>query len=367
MTANAGRAAWAAVAATLVLTACTSVISPAPQRASLAPSRAAISLEPSAPPPLSGSAFDPVRVAEVLGPAVGTVIVNRPNGAGEGTGFVVAHGNNVSYMVTNNHVVSGASSVRVLMPDGRHFAAVIHGADPQGDLAVLRIDAANLPLATFGDSSKLRVGQQVVAIGSSLGNEGSVTVGVISALHRSIAAGGRVSGPSESLPDVLQTDAAINPGNSGGPLADAQGQVVGVNTAASAGANSIGFAIPSVVARRTAEALIAGKKPGHPYLGVSYQSEQDALAAGATFDGFGVLVRQVVRGCPADKAGIHGGDVIQQVDGVDLNRGQTLGGVLQLHSPGDRVKIIVGRDTAKVELQATLADRPTNPDGPCTP
>ncbi len=321
---------------------------------------------PQARPPIpEGSGFDPQRVAEVLGPAVATVIVNAANRTGEGSGFVIGHGTNVSYLLTNNHVVNGGSRIQVLMPDGRHFRASIQGADPVGDLAVLRVDDPNLPAATFADSTQLRVGQRVVAIGSPLGNEGSVTVGVISALHRSISAGGQVTGPSESLPDVLQTDAAINPGNSGGPLADAQGRVVGVNTAASSRANNIGFAIPSNLARRIADTLIAGKKPGHPYIGVGFQSEQDALAAGASLSGFGVLVTQVLRGCPAEKAGIHRDDVIQQVDGVSLNNGQTLGGVLQLHNPGDRIKVTVVRGGSTVSMDVTLADRPGSSDGSC--
>jgi putative serine protease PepD len=317
------------------------------------------------PPIPEGSGFDPERVATVLGPAVATVVINTPQGSGEGSAFVIAHADRVSYLVTNNHVVSAATRVQVLMPDGRHFRAAVQGADPLGDIAVLRVDEVNLPLATFGDSSQLHVGQRVVAIGSPLGNQGTVTAGIISALHRSITAGGRVTGPTESLPDVLQTDAAINPGNSGGPLADAQGRVIGVNTATSSAGSNIGFAIPSNLARRIAEALIAGKKPGHPYLGVSYFNEQDALASGASFSGFGVFVRQVLRGCPAGRAGIREGDVIQRVDGIELNNGQTLGGVLQVHNPGDRVKLTVVRGTSTLDLDVTLADRPAAPEGGC--
>ncbi len=321
---------------------------------------------PSPRPPIpEGSGFDPERVAQVLAPAVATVVVNTPSGAGEGSGFVMARSDRLSYLVTNNHVVASATRVQVLMPDGRHFRAAVQGTDPQGDIAVLRVEEVNLPLATFGDSTQLRVGQRVVAIGSPLGNQGTVTAGIISALHRSITAGGRVTGPSESLPDVLQTDAAINPGNSGGPLADAQGRVIGVNTATSSAGNNIGFAIPSNVAKRIAEALIAGRKPGHPYLGVSYFNEQDALASGANFDGYGVFVRQVLRGCPAGRAGIREGDVIQKVDGLDLNNGQTLGGVLQLHNPGDRVKVTIVRGTSSIEIEVTLTDRPTTPEGGC--
>jgi putative serine protease PepD len=316
--------------------------------------------------PVPSGVFDPARVAEILGPAVGTVIVNTSGGIGEGSGFVVSAEAAVSYMVTNNHVIDGARKVQVLMPDGKHFVAKIQGADPIQDIAVLRLDDPKLPRATFGDSTKVRVGQPVVAIGSPLGNQGSVTTGIISAPHRSIQAGGRnpTSLQSESLPDVLQTDAPINPGNSGGPLADAAGQVIGVNTAASTNANRIGFAIPSLIAKRIAEALIAGRKPGHPYLGVCYAGEAQALASGTTFSGFGAVVSKTLPGTPAEKAGVKAGDTIQAVDGIPLNNGQTLGGVIQLHNPGETVKITVARGGGTTDLNLTLGDRPETP-GQC--
>ena len=215
-----------------------------------------------------------------------------------------------------------------------------------------------LPVAQFGDSTKLRVGQPVVAIGSPLGQEGSVTAGILSALHRTIRAGGGQGQATEELPEVLQTDAPINPGNSGGPLADGGGLVIGVNTAASNGANSIGFAIPSSIARRIAQSLIDGKKPGHPYLGVAFDTLDVALQKGETVDGYGVLVGCTVPGLPAAKAGVKKGDVVQKFDGVSLNNGQTLAGVLQLHNPGDTVKLTVLRGGSTQELTATLADRP---------
>ncbi len=356
----------AAVCVALILSSCTATLRTPQARSSSSPSPSRAAASPQASPPIpEGVAFDPQRVAEVLGPAVATVIVNRGNGAAEGSGFVIRHDGNASYLLTNNHVVAGATKVLVLMPDGRHFTTAIQGTDPQGDIAVLKVSEANLPLATWGDSTQLRAGQRVVAIGSPLGNEGSVTSGIISALHRSISAGGRVTGPSESLPDVLQTDAAINPGNSGGPLADAQGRVVGVNTAVSSSANNIGFAIPSNVARRIAEALIAGRRPGHPYLGVSYQTEHDALASGLRINGYGVLVRQVLSGCPAEKAGLRQGDVIQKVDGVDLTNGQTLGGVVQLHNPGDRIRLTILRGDTPRDIELMLTDRPSAPESGC--
>ncbi|MDQ6691707.1 MAG: trypsin-like peptidase domain-containing protein [Candidatus Dormibacteraeota bacterium] len=311
-------------------------------------------------PAAAGSAFDPQHVADVLGPAVAIVIVKKGTATGEGSGFVIAHSGSQSYMVTNNHVIESGGRIQVLMLDGRHFVAQVKGADPLGDIAVLSIPDATLPIALFADSTRLRVGQQVVAIGSPLGNQGSVTSGIISALHRSITAGGSVSGPSERLADVLQTDAAINPGNSGGPLADADGRVVGVNTAVQSNASNVGFAIPSAVAKRIADALIAGRKPGHPFLGVSFADESEALAAGADFPGYGVLVREVVPNSAADKAGVKNNDVIQKMGGVELRNGQTLGGVLQLHEVGEHVKLTILRGGQTQELDCVLNDRPPN-------
>ncbi len=308
-------------------------------------------------PPVSTGAFDPAHVVQVLGPAVAELIVTTAAGGGIGSGFVIAHENGASYLLTNNHVVAGAARVTVLMPDGRHFTATVQGTDPIQDLAVVKVSDGSLPLAQFGDSTKLVVGQQVVAIGSPLGNQSSVTSGIISALHRTISASAGAGTPAESLPDVMQTDAAINPGNSGGPLADADGNVIGVNTAANNTGQGIGFAIPSLIAKRIAQDLIAGKKPGHPYMGVCYQSEDAALAGGTDLPGYGVLVTAALSGGPAAKAGLEAGDVIEKVDGVDLNNGQTLGGVIQPHSPGETVQLTVLRSGSTTTVPLTLADR----------
>jgi S1-C subfamily serine protease len=305
----------------------------------------------------AGSSLDAVRVNEILGPAVGEVITD----SGLGSGFVIAHDGTSSYMVTNNHVVQGARRVEVLMPDGKHYAAEIQGTDPLEDVAVVRIPDASLPTAVFGDSTKVKVGQPVVAIGNPEGQEGSVTAGIISAVHRTLTGvGGGPGAPAEDLPDVIQTDAAINPGNSGGPLADESGHVIGINTAGQTNAQGIGYAIPSLVAKRIAEALIAGRKPGHPYLGISYQSLAAALAQGNRVSGYGIVIQCVVPGSPADHAGVRAGDVIESVDGVNLNNGNTLGGVLQLHNPGDAVPLTAVRGGSAVNLTVTLGDRPAS-------
>jgi S1-C subfamily serine protease len=315
------------------------------------------SVTPAAPPAASG-AFDPQHVAAVLGPAVATVIVNAGSSTNEGTAFAVAHQSGTTYMVTNNHVIASGGRIQVLFLDGRHFNASLKGTDATGDIAVLAVSDGSLPLAGFADSSKVQLGQQVVAIGSPLGTAGSVTQGIISALHRSITAGGAVSGPSETLPDVLQTDAAINPGNSGGPLADAAGNVVGVTTAADRSGTNIGFAIPSLLVKRLADDLIAGRKPTHPFVGITFVEESTALASGIDVAGYGTLVQTTIAGSAAAKAGIRPGDIIQKVDGIALNNGQTLAGVLQVHEVGDHVKMTILRGGSSQDFDVTLAARP---------
>jgi S1-C subfamily serine protease len=243
------------------------------------------------------------------------------------------------------------------MPDGRHFTATVKGTDPLADIAVVQVRDGSLPLAQFGDSTRLVVGQQVVAIGSPLGNQSTVTAGIISALHRTISTAATTGIPAESLPDVLQTDAAINPGNSGGPLADADGNVIGVNTAAETSGQGIGYAIPSLIARRIADDLIAGRKPGHPYVGVCYQPEDAALAGGTDLGGYGVLVTAALPGTPAANAGLKSGDVIEKVGAQALNNGQTLGGAIQLHNPGETVPLTVLRNGTITTVLLTLGDR----------
>jgi len=322
-----------------------------------------------APGPTGTGSFDAVHAAQVLGPAVGLVISTDAGtraGPAEGSGFVFASQGGTSYVMTNNHVVAGARRVQVLMPDGRHYLAGIQGADPIEDVAVLKV-SDTLPVAQFADSTRLQVGQPVVAIGSPLGSQGfgSVTVGVISAVHRTLNSVGGATASPESLADVLQTDAPINPGNSGGPLADGNGHVVGMNTAGNTSASGIGYAIPSAVLERVAPSLLRGRAPGHPYLGVCYEPIEVALAGDPTVQGYGVVVEDALPGTPAQGAGIQSGDVIEKVDGVDLNNGETLGGVLQLRNPGDTVKVTALRNGTEVTLSATLGDRPANGGAAC--
>jgi len=317
---------------------------------------------PPAPGPASQGSFDSVHAAQVLSPTVALIIVSSSAGTSEGSGFVIQSQRGTSYLATNNHVVQGGSKVQVLMPDGRHYTASVQGMDVVEDVAVVKV-SDDLPVAQFADSARAAVGEPVVAIGSPLGSQGfgTVTVGVISALHRQlpdVASSGNRN--SEALADVLQTDAPINPGNSGGPLGDGNGRVVGMNTAGSSSGTGIGYAIPSRIVQRVSQNLITGKSPGHPYLGVCFLTIEDALAENRTVKGYGVLVMGVAAGTPADHAGIKNGDVLEKVDGIELNNGQTLGGILQLHNPGDSVKLSVLRGNDAVDLTGTLGDRPAN-------
>jgi putative serine protease PepD len=310
--------------------------------------------------PVHASTNNAEGVATMLVPAVGTIIA-RTGGtsASLGSGFVIAQASGVSYLVTNNHVVTGSSDLHVAMPNGDNYSATLVGTDTLDDIAVVSVPNASLPMATFGDSSQLKVGQTVIAIGSPLGNASSVTAGVISALHRTITASGEGATSSETLEDVLQTDASINPGNSGGPLADVQGRVVGVNVAIAGSSTNIGYSIPANLARQVAGELIAHQKVQHPFLGIGYLDSIDAIEAGRGFNGPGVLVTQVTAGTPAAGAGFQVNDILVAIDGVAIDNGQTLGGLIQDKRDGDKIMCTVKRGSSTLTLTPTLEERPS--------
>jgi putative serine protease PepD len=311
--------------------------------------------------PVQASTNNAVSVAQQLGPAVGTIIARQAqSGASLGSGFVIGHGSNLSYLLTNNHVVTGSNDLHLLMPNGNAYAATLVGADSLDDLAVVSVPDAGLPMATFGDSSQLHVGQAVIAIGSPLGNQGSVTTGVLSALHRTISAGGQNSTSSETLQDVLQTDAPINPGNSGGPLADVEARVVGVNVAIAGNASNIGYSIPANLARQVASELIAHQPVQHPFLGIGYHDAIAAIEGGQGFNGPGVLVTTVSPNTPAAQAGFQANDILVAVEGVNIENGETLGGLIQTKHVGDKVHFTVKRGSQTLTLTATLVERPGN-------
>src|SRR3989338_2866507 len=246
---------------------------------------------------------------------------------GLGSGVII---NAEGYILTNEHVVSNADKITVTLSDGREFKGEIKCEDSRSDLAIIKINARNLPLANLGDSDNLKIGQWVVAIGNPFGfalqnPEPTVTAGVISALHRSL---GRTVSRERDYNDLIQTDAAINPGNSGGPLVNLKGEIVGINVAifsTSGGYQGIGFAVPSNSAKRIVSRLIEGKKVIYGWLGITIQNLDDTLAAYfGLADKKGVLVSQVLEDSPAAKAGIKNGDIILKLDAKETNNANVL-------------------------------------------
>jgi serine protease Do len=277
-----------------------------------------------------------------------------------GSGFFISAD---GYVVTNNHLIQGAGgqgtvdSVTVIMTDRRELPARIIGRDAASDLALLKVEGTGFPFVNWGDSQRARVGDWVMAIGNPYGLGGTVTAGIISALHRGITGAG-------AYDRYIQTDASINMGNSGGPMFDLNGNVIGVNSAliSPTGASvGIGLAIPAELARPVIDSLRRGQRPQRGYLGIGLQSieESDAAALGIPKNQ-GELVRSVVPGQPAERAGIQQGDVIVRVSGRDVTPDETASYLISLVTPGQRVPIEVVRDGRRVTLNATVAQRPTD-------
>lgn len=287
---------------------------------------------------------------------------------GVGSGIIY---DNEGHILTNAHVVDGAQSLLVSLPDGRSFKAKLIGSDPQTDLAVLQISGSNLPVAQLGDSGQLQVGDWVVAIGNALALPGgpTVTAGVVSALGRTIQEPGssQGSGSGPFLFDLIQTDAAINPGNSGGPLVNLDGQVVGINTlaAGTAGAGvqaeGIGFAISISTAKPIADQLVATGKVVHPYMGIAYVPLNPAIAAQLGTDATqGAVIMEVVPGSPAADAGLQPQDIITAVDGTSLQGESTLAQIIQSHKPGDTLDLTVVRGSQTLQVKITLGTMPSS-------
>ncbi|MEU8072004.1 trypsin-like peptidase domain-containing protein [Micromonospora sp. NPDC049151] len=282
-------------------------------------------------------------------------IVTIMTGSGEGSGVILGAD---GYVLTNNHVVAGGGdTVRVVFADGKSASAKVVGTDPKTDLAVVQAEGVrDLKAAKFGDSDAMQVGDQVLALGSPLGLQGSVTAGILSARDRTIqAGGGQQQNPQQgasSISGLLQTDAPINPGNSGGALVNTRGEVIGINTAiATAGQGStgnigVGFAIPSNKAKDVAEKLQRGEKISHPSLGVSVNGAEDG----------GALVAAVTPGSPAEKAGIQRGDVITKFGDKVINDSNDLVGAVQAGKVGDRVEVQYKRNGSTENATVTLAE-----------
>lgn len=282
---------------------------------------------------------------------------------GAGTGFIITSD---GLILTNKHVVGDANAdYTVIMSDGKIYDAKVKSQDPLQDLAVLKIDAKNLPVVELGDSNDVKVGQWVVAIGNALGRfENSVTAGIISARNRTIEASDASGFNSEVIDNVFQTDAAINSGNSGGPLVNLKGQVIGINTAVASGAQSIGFAIPINTAKTAIESIKSTGKIVRPYLGVRYvQITKDIATQNQLKYDYGALVSRgsgmgefaVVPGSPADKAGIQENDIILEVNGERIDQNNSLIKLLQQYKVGETVELKVSskgsEKTVKVQLE----------------
>src|SRR5216683_2250747 len=316
-------------------------------------------------PPLSGNNIDTVREAVIakVRPSVVEVNVSIPGGSGIGSGVIV---DRRGYIVTNNHVVSNAQSIQVVLYNGTKLQAQLVGTDPADDLAVLKITppSSGLTVATLGDSSKLQVGQDVMAIGNPLGITQTVTSGIVSALGRSVSEGQG----GATIPNAIQTDAPINPGNSGGALVDLQGNLVGIPTLTAIDpefntpANGVGFAIPSNRVAFIVPQIIANGSvthTGRAYLGVSLAGvdatlvAQDHLAVD-----HGAFVVNVVSGSPAASAGLQSGDVIVQIGNSQVNDVQSLSDILVNSSPGQTEALKVYRGSQQLTINVTLGELP---------
>ena len=277
---------------------------------------------------------------------------------GAGSGFVLSSD---GVVVTNNHVVDGATTITVTLADGRKLPARVLGRDATADLAVLKVDASGLPAVKIGHSDALVVGDSVVAIGNALALDGgpTVTQGIVSALDRTISAGDQGSaGNSETLRHVLQTDAAINPGNSGGPLLNAAGEVVGINTAVAGDAQNIGFALAIDKAMPIVNKLKTGQTPQQPFLGVSTVTLTPGIQRQLGVDlSKGALVAGVTPGSGADLAGLAQGDVITKIGGKDVSSADDVSAAVADRKPGDTIDITIDRGGQTRTVTAKIGSR----------
>ena len=281
-------------------------------------------------------------------PSVATINVTTPNGGGTGSGSIFKTTSTFSYVVTNNHVIEsaagGAGTITVELDNGDQAVATIVGREPNYDLAVLKINKGNLPTIEIGDSSQIRIGDQVIAFGSPLGLDHTVTSGIVSSLNRPVVTSGG-SNTTESYVDAIQTDAAINPGNSGGPLTDSLGRMIGINAATAtlgsvagqSGSIGLGFAIPMNQASRVMNEIIANGKATRPVLGVFFDQSFTA--------GKGAKISSLTPNEGAQKAGIPAGAIITSINGIRIT--DYVSAIVRIRSfaPGDKVTVIVTMPT----------------------
>ena len=297
-------------------------------------------------------------------PSVATINVTTPNGGGTGSGSIFKTTSTFSYVVTNNHVIEsaagGAGTITVELDNGDQAVATIVGREPNYDLAVLKINKGNLPTIEIGDSSQIRIGDQVIAFGSPLGLDHTVTSGIVSSLNRPVVTSGG-SNTTESYVDAIQTDAAINPGNSGGPLTDSLGRMIGINAATAtlgsvagqSGSIGLGFAIPMNQAFRVMNEIIANGKATRPVLGVFFDQSFTA--------GKGAKISSLTPNEGAEKAGIPAGAIITSINGIRIT--DYVSAIVRIRSfaPGDKVTVIVtmptgGSKTFSVTLGSAVSN-----------
>ena len=283
-----------------------------------------------------------------------------------GSGVIV---NSDGYILTNSHVVAGADEIKISLGDKREFKGRIVGTDPKTDVAVVKIEAKGLPTLTFGDSSKVQVGEFALAVGNPFGIGQTLTMGIISAT-------GRRGLEIEDYEDFIQTDAAVNPGNSGGALVNVHGELIGINTAIVSGGGGgnqgVGFAVPINMARAVMDEIVKHGKVTRGWLGVSIQSvsPEVAKAFGLTGQPRGALVTDVSPHSPADRSGINKGDIILELNGAPMGDSQELRLKISMMAPGAAVKLKLLRDRQERDIAVTLAEAPTKPEsevGPAAP
>jgi putative serine protease PepD len=310
----------------------------------------------------------PGSVAEIarnVVPVVVNIDVLTSGGGGNGSGVIIR---NDGYIVTNNHVVEDATSLNVTMADGTSAAATVVGTDPDTDLAVIKVRATGLPVATMGRSNNIQVGDPVVAVGSPLGLQGTVTSGIVSALNRSLDIPARGGNGPVVLVNAIQTDAAINPGNSGGALVDRTGKLIGINSAiastggafgGSGGSIGVGFAIPIDEARAVAEEIIRTGRATHPYLGITGNdlTPQTARQFGLKTES-GAILMEVTQGGPAEGAGLRPRDIIVRLGGDKVTSMGDLIGAIRSHRVDEAVDVTYIRDGSQKTVRVTLRQKP---------
>ncbi len=285
---------------------------------------------------------------------------------GQGSGFII---DKLGHIITNNHVIQNATSVTVILEDDTRLEAEVVGTDRESDIALIKVDTGQLgnvePLP-LGDSDTLKPGQMAIALGSPFGLDGSITVGIVSGVGRSLSSEGH-----RPNPEIIQTDAAINPGNSGGPLMNSSGQVIGINTAIEASSNGIGFAVPINTVKSLLPALLKGGEVKNPWLGISAVAISPQLVELLELPvSAGVYVVTVTTDSPAEKAGLiesgvdelgqpaRGGDIITGVDGKETSRVEDLVAYFNDKQPGDTISLSVHRGDEDLVIDVTLGEWP---------